>query len=346
MRRPNRSGSVIKLSGKRRRPYAVRIWNGYKENDNGQIIPTYKYVGYYEKQKDALKVLEKFNESPVEVYKEKDQDKKHKFSDIYKMWMDELSRKPKPLSKSTLDCYHAAYNNLEPLHNMIFETLTVEDLEEIALQHSSKSNSTIKNIRITLRGMYKTALRHSIVDNDLSALLILHSTNENTRPHTIFTDEEINALWDNKSDFYARLLLILIYTGMRIRELLNMKSEDVHLSEKYMVGGLKTEAGRNRQIPISDKILPLLDTSHEYLISVDNGPLNYYRANEKLAEFMASINMTHYFHDTRHTTATLMERAEIPLLHRKLILGHSSGDVTDRYTHVSIDQLIDDINRI
>ena len=346
MKRPNNSGSVIKLSGKRRRPYAIRIWDGVKINSKGQAIPKYKYVGYYEKASDALKELEKYNQSPVTIIKNSDNDKKHKFSDIYDMWMDDLAKKPKPLSKSTLNCYHAAYQNLKPLHNMIFEQLTVDDIEKIALTHSNMSDSTMKNIKITLKGMYKTAMRHGFTDNDLSALLILHSGNENKRPHTIFTDEEINVLWAHKNDYYARLLLILIYTGMRIKEILDMKSENVFLDDRYMVGGVKTDAGKNRKIPISEKILSLLDTSHEYLITLDGKKLGYTYANDKMQEYMASLSMTHYFHDTRHTTATLLERADIPLLHRKLILGHSTSDVTDLYTHVSIEQLISDINKI
>jgi integrase len=113
-----------------------------------------------------------------------------------------------------------------------------------------------------------------------------------------------------------------------------------------MVGGLKTEAGKNRQIPISEKIVSLLDTSGEYLITWEGKKLNYSLANDKLSEYMQSLGMDHYFHDTRHTTATLLEKADVPLLHRKLILGHSTSDVTDLYTHVEIERLIEDINLI
>ena len=346
MKRPNGSGCVIKLSGKRRRPFAIRVYDGVKINEKGIATPKYKYIGYYEKRTEALADLEKYNSSPVDIAVKKDNKKKRKFSDIYKLWLEDLSRKPKPLSKSTMDCYRAAYKNLEPLHSMIFDKITVKDLEDVALKQSSKSDSTIKNIKILLKGLYKTAMRYGYVDNDLSGLLILYSSNENARPHTIFTKEEIDALWGNKDDFYARILLILIYTGMRVNELLLMESDNVHLKERYMVGGLKTDAGKNRQIPISEKIVPLLDTSGKYLIMLDGCQLKYRYANTMLAEYLTGIGMDHTFHDTRHTTATLLEEAGIPLLHRKLILGHATGDVTDLYTHVSITQLIEDINLI
>ena len=337
---------MIKLSGKRRRPYAIRVWNGVKINDKGIAVPQYKYVGYYEKRADALRDLEKYNGSPVELAKGKEQTTKHRFSEIYEMWTDELGRRSKPLSSQSFYSYAAAYRNLAPLHDQIFEKLTLEDIEQAALRNSHKSSSTITNIRILLKGMYKTAMRHKYVTEDISALMILEHTNDNARPHTTFTDDEIDVLWEHKEDFYARLLLVLIYTGMRIKEFLTITTDNVFLEKHYLVGGLKTDAGKNRMIPLSDKILPLLDTSHEYLITKDGGKLRYGKANEELKDYLESLNMAHKFHDTRHTCATLMERANISELHRKLILGHKSKDITDRYTHVAIEDLVSDINLI
>ncbi|SEK67925.1 Phage integrase family protein [Butyrivibrio sp. ob235] len=125
-----------------------------------------------------------------------------------------------------------------------------------------------------------------------------------------------------------------------------MKTEDVRIEERYMIGGLKTAAGKNRTVPIAKKILPLLDVSGEYLIELNGKQLKYRYAYDLLSEHMENLGMDHEFHDTRHTTATLLEKAEVPLLHRKLILGHSSGDVTDRYTHVALEQLVEDIDLI
>ena len=99
-------------------------------------------------------------------------------------------------------------------------------------------------------------------------------------------------------------------------------------------------------VPIAKKILPLLDVSGEYLIELNGKQLKYRYAYDLLSEYMENLGMDHEFHDTRHTTATLLEKAEVPLLHRKLILGHSSGDVTDRYTHVALEQLVEDIDLI
>ena len=346
MRRPNKSGCIMKLPGKRRRPYAVRVFEGIKVKEDGKGTPIYKYLGYFEKYNDAMHFLEKYNASPVRLDVMKDIQVKHRFSEIYDLYIEELQSRSKQLSKQSYDSRNAAYNKLKPLHPMVFENVRLEDLERVVKEYSNMSYSTMTNIMIVLRGMYKTAMRHKYVSEDLSALMIVDSLNEKDRPHAPFTPHEIDILWAHTDDFFVRLYLILIYTGMRVNELLKMKSEDVHLEERYMVGGLKTDAGKSRIIPIAEKIVPFLDVSHEYLITLNGRKLTYSYASEHASEALESLGMKHTFHDTRHTCASLMEKAGIDVLHRKLILGHKSGDITDRYTHVSNEDLITDINVI
>lgn len=347
MKRPNGSGSVVKLSGKRRKPYAIYITDGVLISPEGKVRQIRKCVGYFEKRTDALNELGKYNTSPTEFIQLKPTKKKETFEDVHRLFLDDLEKRPKKLGKSMMQGYAAAYKKFEPLHKMVFEQITVRDYEDIAGQYQNMSPSTMKYMKFLISQMYKTAMRYQIVEKDLSDLLIFHATNENARPHETFTENEIDVLWANKSDFEARLLLILIYTGMRVRELLYMRSEDVHIGARYMVGGLKTDAGKNRMIPISDKILPFIDTSHEYLITYHGEALDYDAAYKLLKKYYESIRMyEHDFHDTRHTCATLMEKAGIIKEHRKLILGHASGDVTDRYTHVAIEDLVKDINKI
>lgn len=347
MRRPNGSGSIVKLSGRRRRPYAVRVFDGIEITPQGNGIKKYKYLGYFEKQGDALRFLEKFNSSPVTLASAKQGRNKHKFSEIYEMYISDLENRSRKLSRQSFDSRRAAFKQLKPLHNMIFENITLDDLESVTRQKSNLSQSSITNIKIVLKGMYKTAMRHKFVNEDLAALMIVDYSDEIKRPHVPFTDSEIELLWEHSAEFYPRLFLILIYTGMRINELLEMKTSNVFIKERYMIGGSKTKAGKNRKIPIAEKIVPLLDTSKENLIFVKDGrKLSYSKARYDCKAVMESLNLDHTYHDTRHTCTSLLERAGVPKLHIKLILGHASQDITDHYTHVSVKELINDINKI
>lgn len=66
--------------------------------------------------------------------------------------------------------------------------------------------------------------------------------------------KQIDILWSLKDDKYYLVILIMIYTGVRIDELLSLKKENIHLEEHYFdVIKSKTENG-----PISDYIYPLI----------------------------------------------------------------------------------------
>ena len=61
---------------------------------------------------------------------------------------------------------------------------------------------------------------------------------------------------------------------------------------------------------------------------------------------MDDLKMEYTIHYTRHTCATMMREAGIEEDIRKLILGHKSSDITDRYTHYSDEMLIEAIDKL
>ena len=150
-------------------------------------------------------------------------------------------------------------------------------------------------------------------------------------------------------------MLIMIYTGWRIGELLAMRTDDVDLTEWTMRGGSKTEAGKNRLVPIHSRIRPLIerlyDPDREYLIPSPDGnrPLSYYTYRDvyfrRVTEQLGMPD--HRPHDCRHTFASEADSAEMNKLCIKRIMGHASQDITDRvYTHKTIEELRREIEKI
>ena len=74
----------------------------------------------------------------------------------------------------------------------------------------------------------------------------------------IFTDEQVTLILSQKNTPTGQMVIALLACGVRIYELLHFKHEDFHRTESgaYLIGGCKTEAGRNRIIPI-----PLVENS-------------------------------------------------------------------------------------
>lgn len=338
MRLPSGYGGIVKLSGRRRKPYAVRITAGW--TDTGRQI--YKYLDYFAKRTDALACLDEYNKNPYNV-----ENRHISFNDLYKKWGNWKFAGDIPNS------YQSAYKWCETLHKTTFLDIKADHIQDV-IDKCSKGYSTKKNIRTLFNQLYLYAQRLEITERNYAKLTQLPVLEE-SRLHYPFTEKERKILWEHTADPAVRLALIYIYTGMRPTEFLKVKTENVYLDKCYLMGGMKTTAGRNRIIPLADKILPFIadmyNKKNEYLAidHKDGKPiLNYDRLRMHYWDRSPILcKMNHHPHDGRHTCATLLNNADVNKKTIQLILGHKSRDITDRvYTHKTIQQLIDAINLI
>lgn len=200
--------------------------------------------------------------------------------------------------------------------------------------------------------MYDYGIANDIILRKYSDYIILSEQREKIIRIT-FTEEEIDLLWENVELIpFVDTVLILIYTGMRPSELLNMRHDNVFLDKNYMIGGSKTEAGINRIIPIHPRIKPLIEkwynnSTSKYLIynNVNNKICYQNFIGRNWANVVETLNLKHNPYDCRHTFATRMDDAGANKLCIKLIMGHRINDVTDKvYTHKKIEQLIEAVS--
>lgn len=351
MRNPNGYGSVYKLSGKRRKPYAVRVTVGYEEKD-GKYVRKVKYLAYFEKKTDALNYLADYNRGLISNSSLSTDMQNPTFDYVYEQWIRYKESRTKPPSQGTLDNYEVGYNRMKKLHGMVMKAITLSDIQPIFDEYKTKSR-TVNAIMLTvLKGMYEYAIRYDIVEKDVTQHIDMQWTSKEEEAHYPFTQHEIDVLWDNLSVPDVDIALILIYTGMRPAELLCMENANIHWEERYMVGGLKTDAGRNRVIPIHERIAPLIkarmnDTT--YLIHNNKGnKFGFSTFNGYYWKTMVkALGLKHKPYDCRHTCATLMNKYGVSDYHRKLILGHKVDDITyDVYTHTEPKELVESINKL
>lgn len=161
----------------------------------------------------------------------------------------------------------------------------------------------------------------------------------------IFPDDDIAKLEANDSET-AKIILMLIYTGMRIGELFNLPLKDYH--ETYVIGGEKTEAGRNRVIPIRPEGRQYFkyfvdQATGDLLISGYIGqrvPANF--RNRDYYPLLKSLDIEKKTpHATRHTYASRARQAGMPPEVLQKILGHADYSTTANvYVHTDIAELI------
>ena len=348
MRLPNGLGSIAKLPGRRRNPYVARVNPRLVVNEKTKkTYYQYDIFGYYPNREAAMQAIFDYNKNPYDL-----NTAAITFSELYERF---AVVKKTQIGRKSFATYTSAYAKCEPLYNMIFADIRKDHMQAIIDAHADKSIATRKNIRALFSQMYLYAAQNDVhIIKDYSEFLNCGEAGGRTIERVPFTHEEVNTLWENYTRMeYADTVLILIYTGMRVMELMGMKSEDVHLDGKYMVGGSKTAAGKRRYIPLHDRILPLVkryyDQDNEYLITNTVGKKFGYQnyAQKKFAVIMQQLGMTHLPHDTRHTFASFMDSAGAKKLVIKRIMGHQDKDITDRvYTHKDISELLEEVNRL
>ena len=338
MRFPNGYGGIVNLGKKRRRPYGVRITAGYTKE--GKAI--YKYLGYYAKRQDALAALAEYNLRPYDI------DGRNKtFAEVYELASKAAFREA---SHQKIVSYKAAYKKCAAIHNMKISQIKTAELQSVLDNCDTRSLSSLNNIKVVFHTVFKYALQNDFIIKDYSEFVRIDNTSEK-KNKTIFTDDEINRLWKNENDFYCRVVLILIYSGFRINELLTLKVENVNLGDGYMQGGLKTKNGKNRIVPIHSRIESFIEDfynpENEFLINRNGKKVLYHTFKNNCITTLNHLGINHTLHECRHTTASLLNRYGAKDTNIKKLLGHSTGDLTkDVYTHVQLTELKQTISLI
>lgn len=325
MKNPNGYGTVFKLKGNRRRPFVARKTKGYNEKGHPQYIT----IGYFAKRQDALKALANFNFNP----------KLADFTDLTFMELYEKWKEKEWNNLSTSSKYRT--NNtlryIEPLFDMKFRDIKTYHIQNVVDQCPCRFQ-TKQYIKIIFSKLEELAMQLEIIDHKCSSLVKVKT--QETKERHIFTLDEREKLWENIDMPYVDCILILIYSGWRISEFLNLKKTDIDLEEGIMRGGVKTEAGKNRIVPIHPLVFELLkkkmEEKEDCFLNMSTTNFGYH-----FKKVMENLGMDHIVHETRHTFRSMLDSAGGNKICIDLIMGHSiqGGTGEKVYTHKTVEEL-------
>jgi len=355
MRNPNGFGTVFKMPGRRRKPWVARITTGWKKTivkrgkNKGKEVPrqTYQIIGYFKTKQEGIDALAMHRIDPVSPRVN------ITLKELYKEWS---MAKYEYISKATADNYRAAWKRLSQ-----YEKTKVKDLRAAHLQaiidkchKESMSRSSLEKIRTLAVMLFDYAMQNDIVNKNYAKFINLPKFDKTEK--TRFSNLEIKKIEEAaKTIPWADTILIMIYTGMRISEMLNLTRFNVDIESELITGGVKTEAGKNRVIPIHSKIKKYIKQWYkkkgEALICDENGkPIQTRKYREELyrpaLEKIEGVRVLNP-HACRHTFGSLMAEAGVePIITQKLI-GHADYSTTANiYTHLEIEALKKAINKI
>jgi integrase len=345
MKQPNGYGSITKMTGKRRHPWRVRVTTGWELDEEGkrhkQIMKT---LGYCASRKEAIQMLAEYNKNPYDLA--------HKditFAEVYDIWsVEHFKRHPSTRVPTT-----SMYKYCVSLYNMKMKDIKLSHLQAIMNAVEGKSRATQTVIKTIFNNVFGYCMKNDIIQKDYSQYVQKTFTTKKSVHDKFFTQDQIRAVMDSqgfthRGSNYSDAVLILLYTGMRINELLTLKCCDIDLEKRIInLHGTKTEAAE-RIIPIHQDIVPIISArmGGEYLIMKNDKPVPYMTFYVYWAEYMKHLNIPHTPHATRHTFISAMDACGITGVVMKRIAGHANKSVTEHYTHKSIEQLIEAIDML
>lgn len=254
--------------------------------------------------------------------------------------------KKKKLSKSCQDSTDAAFKNCADLHDLTFRNISVDALQE-NLDKCTLKHASLELIMSLYRQMYKYAIMRDICEINRASYVAI-KTEDDDEHGVPFTDDEMKVLWSNKEDDEVQMILIMCYSGFRITE---CKLLEVNLEGRYFFGGMKTEAGTDRTVPIHPAIFEFVQNrilKYGELIPCSVVTYRTRRFYPTLERLNIRYPLDHTPHDTRHTFSKLAERYHVSENDRKRMMGHSFGkDVTNGiYGHRDLSDLRKEIEKI
>lgn len=330
MRNPNGYGSVVKLSGNRRNPYAARKTKGW--DDRG--YPIYDTIGYYPTREAGMIALAEYNRNPYDINAAK-----VTLAELFEKWSE---KKLPKLSSSLQSSLKNAYGHTKVIQGMRYKEIRSFHMQD-CIDNCGCGYSTQGAIKNLFGHLDRFAMELDVIQKMYSTLTTAAPVPETSK--VPFTDDEIEKLWTIQNQEWVDTVLILLYSGWRITELLTLKSENVDLEHGTMKGGIKTRNGKDRIVPIHSKIQPFVEQwmNHgtEYLITDKDGKKmtdTQYRPYFKV--IMEQLGFSHCPHECRHTLRSRLDSAGANKKCIDMILGHKSKDVGERvYTHKTVAEL-------
>lgn len=332
-RNPNGYGCVTKLKGNRSRPWCVKV-TIYDEDGHARQKP----VGYAETEEKANILLAEYNNNPWDIDREK-----VTLAILYQRWS---KIKLPNLGTSNQGSLRAAYKHCSKYYGTKYRSLRSYQMQD-CIDNCGRSYATQNAIKALFGHLDEFAFEIDVIDKMYSQLTKAHPIPETTRMP--FTDEQINALWKIKDEPWVNTVLIFLYTGFRLNELLGMKTDQVNLDECYLQGGIKTASGKDRIVPIHDRIKPfikdLVNQRNTYLFTFEGKKFNQKKYYECWSEVMEKIDADKTPHEARHTFETRLDNAKGNRKCIDLLMGHKSKDIGNRvYNHKTIVQLRETIS--
>lgn len=369
-RLPNGFGQISEIKGRNlRNPFRALVPVG-KTPTGKFICKPLKPDSYFPTYNDAYKALVEYHKNPYDL------EVAITVAELYEKWTEAYFKTLK--SESSIRTITSAWNYCSSVYNMRacdvrarhIKGVMDDGVANIKGEERRPSANMKSRIKSLFNLMLDYALEFEIVDRNYARTFdisddVLSEMEESKRGHIHFTDEEIDILWNNIDiKQYVDVILFQCYSGWRPQELGLIKLENVDLEKGVITGGMKTQSGIGRIVPIHPKIRFIVERRYkeaielgsEFLLNCtdtnthkSNFKLTYDKYNHRFAKVIneLKLNDQHRAHDPRMHFITISKKYLVDEYALKRIVGHAISDITEKvYTHRDVEWLIEEVKKI
>lgn len=368
-RLPNGFGQISEIKGKYlRKPFRAMVTVG-KTPEGRPICKPLKPDSYFETYNDAYAALVEYNRNPYDL------DEAISVLELYNKWSAYYF--PTLKSDSSIRTIKSAWAYCSSLHSMRAKDLRARHIKAVidegyrmdGDQKIFAPASAKARIKSLFNLMMDYAVEYEIVNRNYARTFdlsndVVEELEKAYRGHIPFTAEEINKLWENINYPYVDILLIQCYSGWRPQELGLIELKDVDLEQWTFTGGMKSDAGRNRIVPIHSKIKGLVKARYDEAVRLDSKYLfnctdtsthrsslkltyDKYKSRHNKIRDALGLNPEHRPHDGRKHFVTACKKAKVDDFAIKYMVGHEIDDITEKvYTQREISWLAEEIEKI
>ena len=347
-RLPNGFGQITELKGRNlRKPFRAMITID-KDSNGKPIQKLLKPEAYFATYNEAYEALLKYNKDPYL------QASDITMNELFEKWLENYEA-----SESRVNAIKTAWKYCHKIYDMPVASIKTRHvifcLENGTMKGKYPTDNTRTIIKGVLRQMLDYAVAREYTDKnyakDVAQSVIDKAKRQSrTNEHKAFSEEDLEYLWSKHGEVYADMVLLQCYTGFRPSEMLAIKLKDVDLENMFIRGGMKTEAGTNRLVPIhpavreiAKKFYAMSEMRGEYLLSGVLTQLTYHAYAIKFVKLLPG----HTPHDARKQFITMAKKYKVDEYAIKRIVGHVITDLTESvYTERGLDWLMEEICKI
>ena len=260
----------------------------------------------------------------------------------------------KSIKPQTAKIFEAAWRKLTNLKTInAVSDITPTLLEDLQLSLKDKKaghagiNRSIRALRIAMRYAERNRMAKP---QDWYSLEPLGENKKRMEYHTIQELQQILALCPSAD--WKLAVLLGCQAGLRRGEVAALQWKDIEFNaNRIYVAPQKTN--NFRHVPMTPSLREALESAKkaatsQYVVNMGNETSRNSKdfITAYYSRFTAGLPFRCFFHKLRHTFASHLVQAGVPLYHVSQLMGHSSIKMTEIYAHLSQDNLADGIKSL